>query len=171
VGLRDLHARIAALLSPQGLCIHRFNPGDHFAAWTGSSIHFLKFSEPAWKRLDGSGLAYHNRLRTPQYAELLGGTGLKLAFWAETLDPKGLELLRTHRIRLHESFRSFDPESACAYYAWWVLTPGVTTPRQPQRVQWIDEILDAPRPEVVHSSPQGSRPRAHAVEVVAAVSD
>jgi hypothetical protein len=172
-GLRDLHVRIASFLSPQGFCIHRFNPGDHFAAWTGSSIHFLKFSERAWKRLDGSGLAYHNRLRTPQYAELLAGTGLKLALWAESLDAKGLELLRTNRIQLHESFRGFDPESACAYYAWWVMTPGVAaaTTVQPRRVQWIDEILDAKRPAVAADDVPVSRPRLRAVEVAGAVGE
>jgi SAM-dependent methyltransferase len=65
------------ILKPDGLAVHRVNPGDHFSYFDPAitSIHFLKFSKNSWKFWGENRFAYHNRLRLSDYFDLFRSAG------------------------------------------------------------------------------------------------
>jgi len=118
--LLKMHCELGRLLSDGGFALHRFNSGDHFENFTGSSINFLKFSERTWRLLGGYGLSYHNRMRSYEHAELARRAGLTLLFWADRVDEKAMLQLRKRQIKLDSRFTALTPETICASYTWFV---------------------------------------------------
>ena len=147
--LLRIHRRTGELMNPDGLAVHRFNPGDHRQAGTGLSINFLRYPESTWRFLGGTGLAYENRLRSCEHAELVRKAGLKLQLWADALDQSSLEALKTGGVDLAPRFRYISQEYLCAFYSWFVVRPNscYASLKEPIRVKWIDELLsDKPAP-------------------------
>ncbi|MFO7956946.1 MAG: class I SAM-dependent methyltransferase [Candidatus Brocadiia bacterium] len=143
--LRRIHRQVGRLLRDGGLAIHRFNPGDHFVELTGSTVNFLRFSERAWRWLGGSGLSYHNRLRSCEHAGLLSEAGLGLRLWADALDREALRTELGRTVMPAEPFERMPAEFLAAYYTWFVAgrADGESVTK-PARVRWIDALLDGP---------------------------
>lgn len=142
--LLAIHRETARLLWPGGFAVHRFNPGDHFEAFTGSSINFLKYSERQWRLLGGQGHSYHNRMRSREHAELIRQAPLAVAFWADSIDEAAVKALAAKELTVDERFRGIPDEYLCARYSWLVAAnmdpaDSITSPRS---VEWIDEVLN-----------------------------
>lgn len=141
--LREIHRQIGRMLRPDGLVVHRLNPGDHFVELTGSTVNFLRFSEGAWRWLGGSGLSYHNRLRSCEHAGILREAGLGLHLWADALDRKALRSELGRTVVPAGRFERMPEEFLAAYYTWFVAgrADGESV-TEPVRVRWIDALLD-----------------------------
>ena len=117
---QEIHQESFRLLKPGGLAVHRFNPQDHYSTVDSSITHanFLRFSEQEWKWYGGSGLAYHNRLRAPQYRDLFESAGFDLAICRERLDARTLEALKEGRLPVHADLNGFSHEELAVDYMW-----------------------------------------------------
>ncbi|HEV2946649.1 MAG TPA: class I SAM-dependent methyltransferase [Gemmataceae bacterium] len=120
--LRDIHVESMRILRPGGLAVHRINPGDHFSHVDRSvtGVHFLRYSSDQWYWLGGSGLAYHNRLRSVQHQRLLEAAGFSILSSRVRIDPRSLEEITTGRQPIHSDFVHFAPEELAADYMWLV---------------------------------------------------
>lgn len=131
----EIHRESARILNPQGLAVHRFNPQDHYATVDSRITHanFLRFSSQEWHWLGGSGLAYHNRLRSRDYREIFAEAGLHLDICRERIDPRSLELIRSGTLPIHAEFQGYHPEELAVDYMWIVGRRQVpaTTPAAP----------------------------------------
>lgn len=108
--LRRISAESHRLLRPGGVIAHHVHPGDHFSADQRiTAINFLKFSPRTWN-LIGGGLAYHNRMRCPEYTRLLEELGFELLDVDIDTDERALAALRSNEVRPHERFRGFTDE-------------------------------------------------------------
>jgi len=123
----DIHRESSRVLRPQGLAVHRFNPQDHYATVDARISHanFLRFSAREWHWLGGSGLAYHNRLRSRDYRELFEAAGLSLEICRERIDPRSLESIRSGTLPIHPDYRTYHPEELAVDYMWVVGRPAV----------------------------------------------
>jgi ubiquinone/menaquinone biosynthesis C-methylase UbiE len=99
------------VLSPGGTAFHRINPGDHFGRYDRSitTINFLQFSEPVWRKIAGNQFAYHNRLRAPQYRETLDQCGQELLWWQQTSDERARKALASGFV-VDSAFRNYSTE-------------------------------------------------------------
>lgn len=63
------------VLAPDGLLVHRIDYTDHFAHSDSSIplLHFLRFDEREWRRYAANRFMYMNRMRHPEFVELLAG--------------------------------------------------------------------------------------------------
>jgi SAM-dependent methyltransferase len=120
--LRDIHVESMRVLRPGGLAVHRINPADHFshADRSVTAVHFLRYSSDQWYWLGGSGLAYHNRLRSVQHQRLLEGAGFSVLSSRVRIDPRSLKEITTGRQPIHSDFVHFAPEELAADYMWLV---------------------------------------------------
>jgi hypothetical protein len=90
--IRDLLAESRHYLRPGGWHVHRINPGDHFAGGRVSTINFLRYSPRAWHRIS-DGLAYHNRLRAPDYLRLLSEANMRIRSSETKVDTRAIKAL------------------------------------------------------------------------------
>ena len=141
--LADIHRQTARMLSEDGRAVHRFNPGDHYKTFTGDPCNFLKFNDRTWRLLGGSGLSYHNRLRSPRHAGLAEDAGLNILLWADRLDSEARDRIEAGRLRLAPQFRGYTPAELAATYTWLVLSPGGDGKAggYPLRGQTLERIL------------------------------
>ena len=148
--LSRMHREIARLLREKGYAVHRFNPGDHFEGFTGSSIHFLRYGERSWRWLGGYGLSYHNRMRSCEHATCVRDSGLSLSLWADRVDEKATAQVREGRATLDPRFVGLPVESVCASYTWFVARKDASrsAPR-PVLVDRVAEIFEKKPPAVV----------------------
>jgi hypothetical protein len=151
--LQSIHRESMRILKPDGLVVHRFNPGDHYAGVDRSitSVNCLQYDSRQWHWYGGSGLAYHNRLRCVQHQQLLVQAGFDVRLSGIHVDPRALEALQTHRVRVHQDFQQFTQEELAADYMWFVggrpLASTAARDRAPEIVRW--GWLDGARPEAV----------------------
>ena len=101
--LAAIHRESFRVLTPGGLAVHRFNPGDHFVSVDRSitGANFLQFSPDQWHWLGGSGLSYHNRLRCTEHEQLLRQSGFALAVARAREDPRAREAIRAGQLTVH----------------------------------------------------------------------
>jgi hypothetical protein len=144
--LVGLHETARRILRRDGYAAHRFNPGDHYVSLTGSAVNFLKYSEKAWAWLGGSGLSYHNRMRTTEHVEVLARAGMGLVLWAESLHEESMRQMRKGELIPAGRFAEMPTDVLCAFYAWLVLSKDEAggLVREPVRVKWIDDLLTGP---------------------------
>jgi len=116
----DIHRESRRILRPQGLAAHRFNPQDHFATVDARITHanFLRYSSAEWNWLGGSGLAYHNRLRSRDYREMFLEAGLSIEICRERIDKRSLTLIQSGALPVHPEFSSYQPEELAVDYMW-----------------------------------------------------
>ncbi len=108
--LRAMAADWARILRPGGVAAHHVDPGDHFDHdHRITSVNFLRFSPRAW-RLIGSGGAYHNRLRCPDYPALLERAGFRLVAVEVETDEQALLALKRGDVRPHATFARYSDE-------------------------------------------------------------
>lgn len=117
---QDIHLESARLLKPGGVAAHRFNPQDHYSTVDGSISHanFLQYSQQSWRWYGGSGLAYHNRLRSRDYYEMFSRADLELVVTRERTDARSLAEIRAGRLRVHPDFAKYSPEELAVDYMW-----------------------------------------------------
>lgn len=84
------------VVRPGGLLLHFIDMSDHFSH-TDNKIHsanFLRYGEEAWRMLSHNRLAYHNRLREPQFRSLFEESGLRILEAERTVDERALAEIR-----------------------------------------------------------------------------
>lgn len=119
--LRGIIRESCRILNPGGLCVHRFNPGDHYANTDPeiSTANFLRFSQQEWEQY-GSGLAYHNRLRCSQFSRMFAESGLVPVIEETRVDEAALSALKSEMLSPHEDFAGFEASDLAADYMWYV---------------------------------------------------
>jgi hypothetical protein len=84
------------ILSPRGAAIHHIDPSDHFAHddHSISFVNFLQYSEEEWARLAGNPFAYHNRLRSSDYARIYQESGHTIRMWNSYVNEECVAVLK-----------------------------------------------------------------------------
>lgn len=116
----EIHCETFRVLKPGGLSVHRFNPQDHYSTVDASITHanFLKYSSKQWHWLGGSGLAYHNRLRSPEYRRLFEDARLSIEIFRERIDQRSLDEIQSGKLTVDKEFQQFTPEELAVDYIW-----------------------------------------------------
>jgi len=107
--LQSLLAAAFRLLRPGGWTVHAVDNSDHWSHGDPrlSRIHFLRYSEKFFGLLNSfNPLDYQNRLRHPQYVELLKAVGFVIDFERSTPEVKALADLKS--LPIAEIFRGFS---------------------------------------------------------------
>lgn len=116
----DIHRESQRILRPDGLAVHRFNPQDHYSTVDGSITNgnFLRYSSADWNWYGGSGLSYHNRLRSPEYRTLFEQAQLSLDIFRERVDQRTLQAIQDGSLPVHSEFSRFTAEEQAVDYVW-----------------------------------------------------
>lgn len=140
--LSKIHAHLLNVVSDKGIAVHRYNPADHYAYLSGSTISFLTVPDWLWRFYRQGGIAYHNRLRTREHASLVSNNDWVIKLWADAIDNKAVELLEGKKVNLNNRYNEMDLDEICAYYSWFVLSklPGNSCVK-PKKVKWITEVI------------------------------
>lgn len=109
--LRAILVEATRILAPGGLALHHIDPSDHFAHADPSilPINFLQYSEDEWTRLAGNQWAYHNRLRSTDFAAIYEQSKHEILQWNPHVDPVSREAL-ANGFPLHPQFRKYPPD-------------------------------------------------------------
>ena len=146
----EIHAETRRILRPGGVAAHRFNPQDHFATVDKTITHanFLQYTSEEWHWYGGSGLAYHNRLRAPDYRNLFEAAGLKLEVCRERIDQRSLKAIESGDLKIADEFAVYSPEELAVDYMWIVcrkktVTGGVAheTPMEPAHRETEESLV------------------------------
>jgi SAM-dependent methyltransferase len=116
----EIHRESLRVLRPGGISVHRFNPQDHYSTVDPALTHgnFLRYSSREWHWYGGSGLAYHNRLRSRDYREMLQQAGFEIAVCRERVDERTLQAIRSGQLPVHEEFCRYTLEELAVDYIW-----------------------------------------------------
>jgi len=110
-GIQEIFHESYRLLKPGGVACHLVDHSDHWEHndKSLSRINFLKYSDPffRWTYIFNS-LNYQNRLRHPEYIEMLQTAGFRVAREEHSVDEAALRYLA--QMRLAERFRKFSNE-------------------------------------------------------------
>jgi len=117
---QEIHRESHRVLRPGKLSVHRFNPQDHYSTVDGriTNGNFLQYSAKEWNWYGGSGLAYHNRLRSRDYRELFEESGFELSVCRERIDPRTLEAIKQGTLRVHPEFQKYTQDELAVDYMW-----------------------------------------------------
>ncbi|MFG0335645.1 MAG: methyltransferase domain-containing protein [Maioricimonas sp. JB049] len=118
--LAAIHQESVRVLRPGGCAVHRFNPGDHFAVVDPdiTTANFVQFSTQAWHWYGGSGLAFHNRLRAPDYERLFQSAGFEMNLFQTRVDERALRAICDGELPVHQEFARFEPDQLAVDYIW-----------------------------------------------------
>lgn len=108
-GLEPIMTEMHRILKPDGAMVHTIDLSDHWehSDKSISRINFLKF--PAWWwRVINSPIAYQNRIRFPEYVELIKKSGFLFKEVRANVDKQAL--LTTNKIHISKNFRKFTRE-------------------------------------------------------------
>jgi SAM-dependent methyltransferase len=116
--MREILAESFRILKPGGFCYHYVQPAMHAVQVDPdvTSVEYLRLSDFWWKALFANGISYENRMRAPEYAQLLNEAGFDIRGCWHTLDQKALAALP--RMRLDHRFARFTPEELATNYVW-----------------------------------------------------
>ncbi len=116
----DIHKESRRILKSDGLSVHRFNPQDHYSTVDSSitNANFLSMSSSEWNWYGGTGLAYHNRLRSRDYREMFEQTGFELSICRERIDQRTLDAIQSGELSIHEEFSNYTSEELSVDYMW-----------------------------------------------------
>ncbi|WP_197441659.1 class I SAM-dependent methyltransferase [Thalassoglobus polymorphus] len=116
----DIHKESHRILKSDGISAHRFNPQDHYSTVDSSITHanFLSMSAEEWNWYGGSGLAYHNRLRSRDYREMFEQAGFALPVCRERIDQRSLAAIQSGTLVVHDEFSKYTPEELSVDYMW-----------------------------------------------------
>ncbi|WP_437187413.1 class I SAM-dependent methyltransferase [Planctomicrobium sp. SH668] len=116
----EIHQESKRILRVGGLAVHRFNPQDHYSTVDSkiTNSNFLQFTSKEWEWLGGSGLAYHNRLRTRDYQQMFEQIGFELEVCRERIDARSLEALKSGQLQVADEFNSYTLDELAADYMW-----------------------------------------------------
>ncbi len=113
------------LLAPGGVISLEVDMQDHYSYFDHrlGPYHFLTLSDRAWSLIN-SGLHYQNRLRLPDYLEILDQAGLELIH-RQVDRPDQRHLAQLEALSLAPRFGGrYRPEDLGALRAWLVCRPG-----------------------------------------------
>jgi len=98
------------VLNDSGLMCHFIDPSDHLQHHDRSisRIHFLRFSDTAFRIVCLNPLNYHNRLRHSEYVRMLKKTGFEILKEERNIDQPAVVFAKTQK--LAPKFRGFPPE-------------------------------------------------------------
>ena len=104
------------ILKNSGWNMHHIYTGDPFAFDRHiTTINFLKFSDPVWYWIGGSGLAYNNRLRCVDYLKILSEKKYEVKYKKAKIDYDALKALEDNRIKVSSKFHGYsDEELVCS---------------------------------------------------------
>jgi SAM-dependent methyltransferase len=108
--LAEIFRESHRLLRPGGAFSCRIDLQDHYAYFDRSlsPYNFLRYSDRAW-RLVNSPLHHQNRLRSPEYLQLVRGAGFELVV-EKPSGPSEAGLKELESLPLAPRFRRFPPE-------------------------------------------------------------
>jgi hypothetical protein len=109
--LRRMMERTFRLVKPGGWTCHAVDNSDHWSHSDSrlSRVNFLRYSDSFFDVLNRfNPLDYQNRLRHPEYADLLREVGFEVVIARSTPEPNVLEDLRS--LPLAPRFQRFPPE-------------------------------------------------------------
>jgi len=116
IPLDDLHRLMREtrrILSPDGRAYHNIGLHDHFCGWgVDNAVDFLRYSDFKWQLIAGNALAYHNRLREPEYFDLFEQCGLMPIWHETTLMERDLEALKS--LHIDKKFAGYSAEQNAA---------------------------------------------------------
>jgi len=116
--MREILAESFRILKPGGFCYHYVQPAMHAVQVDpdATSVEYLRLSDFWWKTLFANDISHENRLRAPEYVQLLNEAGFEIRGCWHTLDQKALAALP--RMRLDRRFERFAPEELATNYVW-----------------------------------------------------
>jgi len=108
--LLDIFHESHRLLKRGGLACHWVDPSDHWEHQDKSltRVNFLKYSDALFRLTFINPINYQNRLRHPEYVQMLGTAGFRLVREERQVDEASLR--RLPQMRLAERFRKFSYE-------------------------------------------------------------
>ena len=129
----DIHRESRRILRSAGLAVHRFNPQDHYSTVDLgiTMVNFLQYSTQEWHWLGGSGLSYHNRLRSRDYLEMFEEAGLDIAVHRERVDERSLHAIQTGALKVHPEFAGYTARELAVDYMWLAGRKGVIAESRP----------------------------------------
>jgi len=91
--LQEIFFETARVLKPDGRAVHRIDPTDHCSHFDQSisRVNFLRYTDRQWTSMAGHGIAYHNRLRVPEYKLLVQATPVEIELFDSKIDPRALD--------------------------------------------------------------------------------
>lgn len=106
-----------------GLSVQLVDHSDHFAQADSSlsSVHFLRYSPRLWQLIGGNRLAYCNRLRSSEVADIFRASGFQLLEIQANVDKSALEGIRSGREPLWSHFSAMAPEDVATASTWYVM--------------------------------------------------
>jgi SAM-dependent methyltransferase len=109
--LRAVLIEANRILAPDGVALHHIDPSDHFAHDDPSilPINFLQYSEADWDRLAGNQWAYHNRLRSTDFASLYEQCQHEILLWKPHIDEPSRHAVE-NGFPLHSQFDKYPPD-------------------------------------------------------------
>ena len=111
--LRRVFAESFRILKPGGWMIHHIDTTDMFSHFDKSisSVDYLQYSEQDFAKYNTS-FCYQNRLRAPQFRDLMTDSRFEMAGWDSRIDEVALRRLPS--LRIHADFARFSPEELCS---------------------------------------------------------
>lgn len=142
VKLHEIHEHLFDISKSNAIAIHRFNPGDHYSHLSGSSVSFLTISEILWRIYRQGGIAYHNRLRTHEHADVIKQAKWNIQLWVDAIDNKAVQNIESGDLKLNNKYKNMTSNEACAFYSWMVLGKDRELQvSKPKIVSWITDII------------------------------
>ena len=127
--LRSLLARTRRLLRPGGWTCHAVDNSDHYSHWDSrlSRVNFLRYSDRTFEWLNRfNRLDYQNRLRHPEYIQLLSAAGLEIVIAHSDAEPKALAELGSMPVA--PRFRRFAAEDLARLDSYFVARRALEPP-------------------------------------------
>lgn len=83
---------IHRLLKPEGRMVHLIDPSDHgsHSDRSISPVNFLRYDDHQWKKMVGDSIAYHNRLRVPDYQRLIEDASFQIEVFESQINQHSL---------------------------------------------------------------------------------
>jgi SAM-dependent methyltransferase len=102
------------ILKNDGLAVHLIDPSDHFEHQDKSisKINFLQYTENEWNKIGGNQFAYCNRLRYPDFQDIISASGFNILSENKVVDELSLEQLKQGFV-VDSAFINYSPEALC----------------------------------------------------------
>jgi predicted SAM-dependent methyltransferase len=113
--LVEIHKFLYSNLKPGSLVLHLISPSDH-RAYSDSSLSlqdFLKYSEEEWNQIQTQ-FDYHNRLRLPQYIEILSECFEIVYVEHDKINRDSDSYKKFKKLTIHKDFADFSDQELMA---------------------------------------------------------
>lgn len=111
----EIHSFFSSSLKSGSFLLHLISPSDH-RAYSDSSLSlqdFLKYSEHEWNSIQTK-FDYHNRLRLPQYLNILGKYFEIIYFEHDKINMDSDSYLKFKKLPIHDDFSMFSDQELMA---------------------------------------------------------